>query len=740
MAKIELSDISSGYNLSKVNENFQKIEDALNDEVLYRDNPVGEDNALQTNIDANNKRILNLPDPVSASEPIRKQEWDQTVGLAEQYRDEAEGFKDETEDLRDDVIDLLDQLSPVSFRGDYNTGILYQKYDAVFDAGEVLSSPGAWYIATQSFTSTDIASDVASGYLQVYRDKSVIYFDSLIDVQSMTFTEGQQVSIAGYHAGSTVGGGLFVWATGRHDGGSFIDTSRAFPTDWNDQAQLEAWFEDSGGDVVGFTRISNDLTLPDFGFYNDGLTDNSLIIQEVLSIGNISTGAGDFYFGSNSLLDFDLVFSPNSMITVGVGATFTVVGEITAQKRKIFNGDGSFECGDNCRTPEIFSEWFGIVRDDQTGAVPDDNMRSIYNAIEMASAVGMPNGVYKTPNARLPLGLVYVDDHDSDGVGAYIRSYCSIFGYGDNTTIRPKDNAKAFDVFALVDDGANSWALDYCQIYGEWSLQTNTQNAISIRPPLSAAIYGYIGHQIYIKEMSGRSISITGEGVENCEIVPRLIRDSVGHNMYVTAARNTLFDTKSRSAKSGSYGAVFETANVIGNTIKGFYDENNAGGLLLSNTGTRNSVDVSANTNGGNGVFLDRCDNLLDARIVSYSNALSGLVTDKLDNCNFSLISTSGNGQWGNANYDMKDSLITSVNSHSNGTSANDTYANFALLGDSDNNLVDSIICRAGVGANKVQYNIHFGSQTNTNKIGDYSVSGAVTQDIFDEGTGNTGV
>lgn len=59
MSKIVLDDVASGYNLSKVNENFQKIEDALNNQVLYRDAPEGEPNTLEDNIDANNKSIYN---------------------------------------------------------------------------------------------------------------------------------------------------------------------------------------------------------------------------------------------------------------------------------------------------------------------------------------------------------------------------------------------------------------------------------------------------------------------------------------------------------------------------------------------------------------------------------------------------------------------------------------------------------------------------------------------------------
>lgn len=60
MSKIELPSITSGYNLSAINNNFQKIEDALNEEVLYRKGYVGEPNEMETNLDMNGKEILNV--------------------------------------------------------------------------------------------------------------------------------------------------------------------------------------------------------------------------------------------------------------------------------------------------------------------------------------------------------------------------------------------------------------------------------------------------------------------------------------------------------------------------------------------------------------------------------------------------------------------------------------------------------------------------------------------------------
>lgn len=71
MSKVELNTVTNAQNISTINDNFTKIEDALNNKVLFRDNPAGEPNALVTDVDANSKRIYNLPQPISPTEPLR---------------------------------------------------------------------------------------------------------------------------------------------------------------------------------------------------------------------------------------------------------------------------------------------------------------------------------------------------------------------------------------------------------------------------------------------------------------------------------------------------------------------------------------------------------------------------------------------------------------------------------------------------------------------------------------------
>lgn len=70
MDKISLPPIAGGFNLSQINTNFQRIADILNHDVLYRDSENDRPNGLRTDLDANNKRIYNLPAPVHSHEAV----------------------------------------------------------------------------------------------------------------------------------------------------------------------------------------------------------------------------------------------------------------------------------------------------------------------------------------------------------------------------------------------------------------------------------------------------------------------------------------------------------------------------------------------------------------------------------------------------------------------------------------------------------------------------------------------
>lgn len=76
MPKFDMESLTNLQNESSVvetiNANFQKIEDAL-DEILFRKGTgAASDNAMIVDFDMNSKKILNLPEPSSSLEPVRK--------------------------------------------------------------------------------------------------------------------------------------------------------------------------------------------------------------------------------------------------------------------------------------------------------------------------------------------------------------------------------------------------------------------------------------------------------------------------------------------------------------------------------------------------------------------------------------------------------------------------------------------------------------------------------------------
>ena len=64
---VTLDDVASGYNRQKIDANFKKIEEELNNNVFN----INEGNhTLENDLDANSNRIINLLDAIDLSEPV----------------------------------------------------------------------------------------------------------------------------------------------------------------------------------------------------------------------------------------------------------------------------------------------------------------------------------------------------------------------------------------------------------------------------------------------------------------------------------------------------------------------------------------------------------------------------------------------------------------------------------------------------------------------------------------------
>lgn len=111
---------------------------------------------------------------------------------------------------------------------------------------------------------------------------SVTKISSVSELSSSNLVEGDVVELIGYHEDTAVGGGLSVVATARHNGGTAISLSRAFPN-WAIPSEVEAWFADSGSDEVCIVRTVDIVTPFHFGAYKNSIGQGGLSYEAALS-------------------------------------------------------------------------------------------------------------------------------------------------------------------------------------------------------------------------------------------------------------------------------------------------------------------------------------------------------------------------------------------------------------------------------------------------------------------------
>lgn len=68
---MKLQNVKSGFNLDKINDNFQKIQTLSEDNILYRKPEIGQPNQMETDLDMNNHRIYNTTAPKGPYDLVR---------------------------------------------------------------------------------------------------------------------------------------------------------------------------------------------------------------------------------------------------------------------------------------------------------------------------------------------------------------------------------------------------------------------------------------------------------------------------------------------------------------------------------------------------------------------------------------------------------------------------------------------------------------------------------------------
>ena len=151
MAKINIPPIKGGFNLSQINNAFQRITDELNDKVHYRDNPEGEPNQIKTDVDMNGQRLYNLPKPTEDHEAARYEDFKAVEGSANkahEQADRAEAEADRAEREADRAFDAA------VFGGADNLKV-YETLALATEAAKTLPDGQVVEVGGSRFTSSD---------------------------------------------------------------------------------------------------------------------------------------------------------------------------------------------------------------------------------------------------------------------------------------------------------------------------------------------------------------------------------------------------------------------------------------------------------------------------------------------------------------------------------------------------------------------------------------------------------
>lgn len=328
MAKVTLQNVENLQNESsavgRINANFQALQSVI-DTLLSRDGATP--NQMVALLDMNNRRILNLPPPVSAQEPARHGDIQQYVDqaqahaeYAEEQADRAETEADRSEEKADRSEELLHEFQ--------NTYLGAHAEDPLLDENGNVPPEGAIYFNTTVNTwrvFVHLSVQVNNDYVYVGPDLVEIHY--WMDIPQTTLR-----SLADVSADVIANGQFLIWNAGTQDFIPFTLDAEVVPYDGG--VDLDA---DNVQDAIDELIDRTSLAVYDISFWASGLMENNERLFRLVASRqfNIPVGAPGSVAVARVAANAETVISlqkngvPFGTITfaaAGTTGTFTIAG------------------------------------------------------------------------------------------------------------------------------------------------------------------------------------------------------------------------------------------------------------------------------------------------------------------------------------------------------------------------------------------------------------------------------